>query len=227
MLAEPPTAAAPPTTDRRWRAAELVLLFAAGPALLVLGPRWLVSVCILASGLVCLLVLLRDRSFDRRALWDAPAAARGTRAMLLRTGLIWCGLFLLTGAVTPRTLFIFPRQRPLFWAVLMVLYPLSAWAQEMVFRTFFFHRYGGLFSTARGRVLASGLIFGWAHIVVNNFYAVPLAAIAGVLFASTYERTRSTLLVSLEHALYGDFLFSVGLGSLFYSTARWFVHRGG
>jgi membrane protease YdiL (CAAX protease family) len=224
-MAERPTAAAAPITDPRWRAAELVLLFAAGPALLVLGPRWLVSVCILASGLLCLVMLLRDRTFDRRALWDAPAAARGARAMLLRTAVIWCGLFLLTVAFAPKTLWIFPRQRPHVWAVVMVLYPLSAWAQELVFRTFFFHRYGRLFATARGRVLASGLIFGWAHIVVNNLLAVPLAAIAGVLFASTYERSRSTLLVSLEHALYGDFLFSVGLGSLFYSTARWVVHH--
>jgi membrane protease YdiL (CAAX protease family) len=219
---EPRAAVQPPSAlDRRWRAAELVLLFGAAPGLLAVGPRWLVSVCILASGLVCLVMLLRDRTFERRALWDAPAAARGARAMLLRTAAIWGGLLLLTLVFTPQTLFIFPRQRPYVWVAVMVLYPVSAWAQELVFRTFFFHRYGGLFASARGRVLASGLIFGWAHIVVNNVYAVPLAAIAGVLFASTYQGSRSTLLVSLEHALYGDFLFSVGLGSLFYSTARW------
>jgi membrane protease YdiL (CAAX protease family) len=224
-MAEPPTAATLPTTDRRWRAAELVLLFAAAPGLLALGPRRLVTICILAGGLLCLVVLLRDRTFHRRALWDAAAAARGMRRMLLRTLVIWAGLLALTIVAAPQSLFIFPRQRPLVWTAVMVLYPLSAWAQEMIFRTFFFHRYGGLFATARGRVLASGLIFGWAHIVVNNLLAVPLAAIAGILFASTYERSRSTLLVSLEHALYGDFLFSVGLGSLFYSTARWVVHR--
>jgi membrane protease YdiL (CAAX protease family) len=106
----------------------------------------------------------------------------------------------------------------------MVLYPLSAWAQEIVFRTFFFHRYGPLFATARRRILASGLIFGWAHVVVNDLAAIPLATIAGLLFASTYERSRSTLLVSIEHALYGDVVFTVGLGSLFYSSARWLVH---
>jgi hypothetical protein len=44
----------------------------------------------------------------------------------------------------------------------------------------------------------------------------------GLVLASTYERWRSTLLVSLEHALYGDFAFSAGLGSLFYTHARWF-----
>jgi membrane protease YdiL (CAAX protease family) len=53
-------------------------------------------------------------------------------------------------------------------------------------------------------------------VVVNDLWAVPLAAIAGLLFADTYERSRSTLLVSLQHAFYGDFVFSVGLGALFY-----------
>jgi hypothetical protein len=91
------------------RAAELVLLFTGGPALLTLGPRWLVSVGILASGLLCTAVLLRD------------PPGRGRRVAL----------------------------------------------------------------------------------------------------ASTYERSRSTLLVSIEHALSGDVIFTVGVGSLFYSSARW------
>lgn len=38
---------------------------------------------------------------------------------------------------------------------------------------------------------------------------------AGVLFAWTYERTRSTLAVSVEHALFGCWMFTVGLGSFF------------
>jgi membrane protease YdiL (CAAX protease family) len=107
----------------------------------------------------------------------------------------------------------------------MVVYPISAWAQEIAYRPFFFHRYGSLFRRPATRVLASGLLFGWGHIAVNNLLAVVLASAAGCLFAWTYERSRSTLLVTLEHALYGDFVFSVGLGSLFYSTARWLTHQ--
>jgi membrane protease YdiL (CAAX protease family) len=107
----------------------------------------------------------------------------------------------------------------------MVLYPISAWAQEIAYRTFFFHRYGALFQRPAARVAASGLLFGWGHIAVNNLLAVGLASVAGFLFAWTYERSRSTLLVTLEHALYGDFVFSVGLGSLFYSTSRWLTDQ--
>jgi hypothetical protein len=35
-----------------------------------------------------------------------------------------------------------------------------------------------LFSGARRRVLASGLLFEWAHVVVNNLVAVALASVA-------------------------------------------------
>jgi hypothetical protein len=43
----------------------------------------------------------------------------------------------------------------------------------------------------------------------------------GADVAHRYERSGSTLLVSLEHALYGDFVFTVGLGPIFTSHARW------
>lgn len=202
-------------------AAELVVLFAALPALLALGPRWLVSVGILASGVIGILALAFDPTFQRRELIRVQGASAGFRAVLLRALVIAAGLLALTAFTSPRALFAFPRHRPVVWAVVMVLYPLSAYAQEVVFRPFFFHRYGHLFSTPRRRILASGLVFGWAHIVVNNVLAMGLASIAGLLFASTYERSRSTMLVSLEHALYGDLAFTIGLGGVFYSTARW------
>ena len=67
---------------------------------------------------------------------------------------------------------------------------------------------------APGVVLASGLVFGWVHVVVNNLVAVGLASLAGFVFASTYERSRSTLLVSIEHALYGDWCSASALAPL-------------
>jgi uncharacterized protein len=218
------TAAGSAESATRRRATELVLLFTVGPALLTLGPRWLVSVGILASGLLCAALLVRDPTFPRRDLLGAAGVGPGLGVVLRRAVLVSLGLVIVAVATVPRSLFAFPRHRTSVWLLVMVLYPLSAWAQEIVFRTFFFHRYGHLFATARRRILASGLIFGWAHVVVNDLAAIPLAALAGLLFASTYERSRSTLLVSIEHALYGDVVFTVGLGSLFYSSVRWIAH---
>ena len=217
----------PPGPDGRRRAGrparvlELMIVFGVAPALLALGPRWLVSIAILLAGASCAAMLARDSSFPRRALLDVSAARPGLGEVLRRTAAVWLGLLVITAIASPRSLFSFPRARPAVWLLVMCLYPLSAYAQELTFRTFFFHRYRELFTSPRARVLASGLIFGWAHVAVNNLLALPLAAVAGVLFARTYERSRSTVLVSLEHALYGDFVFSVGLGGLFYSASRW------
>jgi membrane protease YdiL (CAAX protease family) len=141
--------------------------------------------------------------------------------VLGRSAIVGAALFAATLVFRPEALFQLSRVRPVVWLAVMVLYPISAYAQEIMFRTLFFHRYASLFRGARARVLASGLLFGWAHVAVNNLVAVALASVAGLLFAWTYERSRSTLLVTLEHALYGDFVFTVGLGPIFYSTARW------
>ena len=45
---------------------------------------------------------------------------------------------------------------------------------------------------------------------------VVLTAIGGWFFATTYARTRSLWLASFEHALYGQLVFTVGLGQYFY-----------
>jgi membrane protease YdiL (CAAX protease family) len=47
-----------------------------------------------------------------------------------------------------------------------------------------------------------------------------LTTVGGLLFAYTYQRYRSTLLVAAEHALYGDFVFSVGIGGMFVNGVR-------
>ena len=206
------------------RSVELAVLFSAAPGVLALGPRWLVTVGILATGVGCGVVLALDPTFPRRELFDVAAARKGIGFVLGRTLIGWVALVVLTILVAPDRLFAFPRTNPTLWAALMVIYPISAYAQEIVFRTFFFHRYADLLRWPGVTVVASGLVFGWAHIVVNNLAAVGLSALAGLLFASTYHRSRSTLLVSIEHALYGDFVFTVGLGSLFYSPERWLAH---
>ncbi len=205
---------------RAARGAEMVLLFCVGPALLALGPRWMVTVGILSTGALCGALLLMDPTFPRGDLVGTAGARRGLRQVLIRTALV--GSLLIAGAVLFARKPLLPRAHPGLWAIIMVLYPISAYAQEIVCRTFFFHRYGDLFDRPAARVLASGLAFGWAHVAVNNVAALVLATAAGLVFASTYERWRSTLLVGLEHALYGDLAFSAGLGGLFYASARWF-----
>jgi membrane protease YdiL (CAAX protease family) len=201
---------------------ELLALFVLAPLALSRAPRMWILPGILAGGIACLAALLVDRSFPRRELWNAAAARRGIRRVLLRTALVWAGLLVFAFASYGREgMFSFPRARPAVWALVVILYPFfSVYPQEVMYRTFFFHRYGQLFRRPVARVVANALVFGWAHITVHNSTAMVLATVGGLLFASTYETSRSTLLVSAEHALYGDFVFSAGLGGMFISGVR-------
>ena len=43
-----------------------------------------------------------------------------------------------------------------------------------------------------------------------------LGIFGGYIFASTYKKTKSLLIVSIEHALYGNTIFFLGLGWFFW-----------
>jgi membrane protease YdiL (CAAX protease family) len=88
--------------------------------------------------------------------------------------------------------------------------------QELIFRTYLFHRYRALFGSDRALVAASAVAFGLAHLFFANWWAPLLSTAGGWLFARTYLRTRSTLQATVEHGLWGDVVFTVGLGWYFY-----------
>lgn len=174
----------------------------------------------------CLAYLLLDRGFDRRQLWNARGARLGMRWMLIRFVL---GAVLLTTATylfEPELFLRLPREKTVLWLAIMVLYPVfSVYPQEVIFRTFFVRRYGDALRALGGSwglVLVGAAAFGWAHVLFGadtraTVIAVGLSTIGGVLFMTTYLRTRSTGAAAAEHALYGDLLFTVGLGWYFYS----------
>jgi membrane protease YdiL (CAAX protease family) len=207
---------------RRWL--ELGFLFGLMPWILSRAPRWTVLPFIVAGGAFCVTLLLRDPTFRRSRLLGAAGVRPGLPRIVIRTIVVWTALVLFTLVVRgPQALFRLPRTQPLLWLAIMILYPvLSAYPQELVYRTFFFHRYAGLFRRPVAMVLASAALFGWAHVMAHNSTAALLASVGGLLFASTYARTRSTLLATIEHSLYGNFVFTVGLGDVLTSG----VHLG-
>ena len=183
-------------------------------------------------------LLLLDRSFPRRQLWNFQAAKPELPRILIRFVILAAGLTLLAwqleiGAplrdwlnannIGQRWLglgerfFAFPRNNPRLWLIIMVFYPvISVWPQEVLYRAFFFHRYSRILPRPILRIIFSGFVFGFMHIVFMNPVAPTLCLLGGLLFAHTYERTRSTLAASFEHALYGCWVFTVGLGAYFY-----------
>jgi len=118
-------------------------------------------------------------------------------------------------------LFSLIKRSPVLWAAIMVLYPvISVYPQELLFRTYFFHRYEALFGSRLRMIAASAVAFGFVHIVFGNWISVALCTIGGVLFATTYEETGSLVLTCMEHAVFGNFIFTIGLGKFFVPGAR-------
>jgi membrane protease YdiL (CAAX protease family) len=200
---------------------EYAVLFFALPLAYYLG--WVpvplfVALWLLAAGCACVLLALRD--FDRRRLWNADDLGRRLLRALVPFVVAAPFLLLATILFEPDRLFAFVRERPLLWALVMVLYPiLSAYPQGVVYRAFVFHRYRSLFGGGWAMVLASAVAFSFVHIIFHNWIAPVLSFGGGVLFAWTYERTESSLAATVQHALFGCYLFTIGLGWYFYHGA--------
>jgi membrane protease YdiL (CAAX protease family) len=65
-------------------------------------------------------------------------------------------------------------------------------------------------------IVASAAAFAFLHIIFRNSLAVALTFAGGLLFSARYAETSSLATSSFEHALYGCWLFTLGLGQYFY-----------
>ena len=86
--------------------------------------------------------------------------------------------------------------------------------QEIIYRTFFFERYASLVDNKWLFIFINAILFSLAHLFLKSPLVQIITFIGGLLFAFTYLKTRSTILVSIEHALYGCWLFTVGMGEM-------------
>jgi hypothetical protein len=210
----------PAARARRW--AEMALLYLAAPFAVdaAVHDRGIpVFIALLPVLAIILLFLALDRSFSlRREL------TRGFSLAQLASILV---IFSLGAAATayyvaeyqPAHFLELPRNRPETYQRIMLLYPLmSVAAQELVYRTFFFHRYGLLFgSTWWLAILLNGLLFGLGHIVIGTPLAIYGTMATGTLFAWRYAMARSYWAVFIEHTLWGWLVFTVGLGRYFFT----------
>ncbi|WP_328478459.1 CPBP family glutamic-type intramembrane protease [Actinoplanes sp. NBC_00393] len=160
------------------------------------------------------------RSVARSELWRAGALRAALPGMVGRWA-VFSVLAMAGVAMFDREhLFDLPREQPWLWAAILILYPLlSVYPQELLFRAFLLHRYAPIFGDGRGAAAASAAAFGFAHLIFGNVLAVLLTVGGGWLFARRYQQSRSLVVVSVEHALYGITIFTVGLGRLFYHGA--------
>lgn len=177
---------------------------------------WLLQPVLLAI----VIYLLWDRTFLMRRELSQGFRWRVTGQIVGTFLAVGGAITVATAVLMPDRFLGFPRYRPELWLMVMVLYPLlSVIAQELVYRTFFFHRYGGLLGGFSIPVVAAlnGVLFGVGHVMFGNWIAIAGTAGIGALLAYRYMRTRSFWAVWVEHSLFGCLVFTVGLGQYFFT----------
>ena len=176
---------------------------------------------LLAAAIAAFFALRADPSFVSSHLFVWGDYRPFLPQLLLRDAACLALLGLAVRLFAPELLFSFLKHRPALWALVMVLYPLlSVFPQEILYRAFFFHRYKPLFGSGWMMIIASALAFGFVHIIFSNWFAVGLCVIGGLLFSLTYHQSGSLFLTCLEHAIFGNFIFTIGLGQFFYHGSR-------
>ncbi len=201
---------------------ECVALFVLLPVILIYLPMHGVLFATLWSlALTTAVILWFGHGYRLKDIFPRGAvAAREKRRVLLLFFVSALVLAAGTYLYHPERFLAFVSERPHLWAMVMMGYPiLSVLPQEVIYRIFFFERYAVLFKQDWMMVLMSGLAFGHAHIMFQNVVSYGLSVLGGWIFAYTYLRTRSFWAVWAEHALYGNFIFTVGLGWYFYTGA--------
>jgi len=176
---------------------------------------------LLFAALTAFLVLRSDPSFDSSHLTSWNNARSQLLPLLVRNAILLVLLGLAVRIFAPQLLFSLIKRAPQFWLLIMLLYPLlSVYPQELIYRAFFFHRYQPLFGSGILMIVASALAFGFVHIIFGNWLAVTLCILGGLLFSLTYQHTGSLLFACVDHAIFGNFIFTIGLGHFFYHGSR-------
>ena len=165
------------------------------------------------------LALSLDRSFSwREQLWAGIPLAQ-LRQILVKFAVIGGAIALYAYLWTPESFLAFPRYRPELWMTVMLLYPLiSVTTQEIIYRVFFAHRYAALFAGNLWLVVTvNAALFGFSHIIFESWVAVIGSFAGGLIFAYRYFAGRTFWGVMLEHSLYGNLIFTAGLGRYFFT----------
>ncbi len=170
---------------------------------------------LLAGFTYAFVALLIDKSFNRKEF--GMNGFNKLKPLLSRSILVLIILLIATYLIIPDQLFYLPLNITWLWVVIVLFYPVwSVIPQELIYRTFFFHRYRNIFPNKWGMIIANTLAFSFMHIIFENIVAIVFSFAAGLILAILYSKHKSLFGISIEHAIYGILVFTIGLGSFFY-----------
>ncbi len=195
---------------------EIVLLFIISPLVLYASFPILFKVLYLLLGVIyIILISIFIEKFSRVKI-DKNQKLNFLKTISFRFLIIALLTTLVLYSQDKDVLFNVMLKKPGLWLKFSGIYILfSVIPQEFIYRTFFVKRYQTLIKSKTLFILINSVLFSFAHIWFQSWIVLLFTFIGSLLFTNTYLQTKSTLLIILEHSLYGVWLYTVGYGALF------------
>lgn len=195
---------------------EMLLLFAGVPFVFLLPIAVQIKVGLfLLAAIYVIIIAIRERKkkvFQTRNCNQIVVFQK----ILLRLAIIVIGTITVLYFTNKEDLFNVISTKPLLWLQFSGVYLLaSVIPQELLYRTFFVKRYQTIFSNETALIITNALLFSLGHIWFKSAIVLAFTFIGGILFIKTYLHSKSIIIVTIEHALYGIWLYTVGYGALF------------
>lgn len=198
-----------------YKLTEFFLIFIVLPVSFALNYPFVIKAFLAVSGfiyVIYILVKVEGQQFKIAPKLRWWSFWRGVSIKFVVIAFLTIGYMLLT---SKSDLFHVLFQKPQMWVIILFVYAMfSVYPQELIYRTLYFQRYASLFKSKSLFVFINAIVFSLAHIFYRNSLVILMTFLGGILFALTYDKTKSTLLVSIEHAIYGCWLFTVGMGHM-------------
>lgn len=232
MSADPaPSPVASPSARRRpkasvvrrmWLTFEMLGFFVFTPLLLyslLYEARIPLFVLLPPVFMLFIIFLTLDRTFSWRETLGTGIGWRDLLSILAIFAIAGPALAAFAYYDVPGRFLAFPRYAYDLWLTIMIAYPLiSVTTQEIMYRVFFFHRYRPLFAgDPQAGIFLNAVLFSFSHIIFQSATTLIISFLGGLLFAWRYESSRSYWALCIEHAIYGNLIFTVGLGVYFYT----------
>jgi membrane protease YdiL (CAAX protease family) len=200
---------------RSFLSLELVLLFFLIPVILFLEVLPIIKIGSLLIAITYVIVTsIKNKLIPLKSLLSF-SLKNEWRALLLSCIIVLSSSLIFMYFWHPENLFIVVKKNPTLWVIILFVYAfMSVLPQELLYRSYFFNRYKDLFKNPKYLVIINIIAFPLAHLFLKNWLVLLITLIGGIFFALTYKRSKSIILTSLEHAIYGNWLFTIGMGEM-------------
>ena len=191
--------------NKKYILTELILLFFILPLLLASPLPILVKVTpVLIGVLYSIVVTIKLKLVSLKSLFVINFKAHWKKIFITFVAIIIATTFLMY-FLQPENLFLIVIKKPLLWIGVVFFYSIfSVYPQELLYRSYFFNRYQSLFKNKNYLIFVNIIAFPVAHVFFKNELVLLVTLIGGIFFSLTYFKSKSVLLTSIEHAIYGS-----------------------